>query len=130
MNRATYYKRMFYASAAFNFIISAGLLFGENIFSKTMGVTTVLDPLAKQLFVLIAGVFGVGYWIVARDITRNEGIVALGILGKLFVVAILFGNVVAGRVDIRMAAPGLGDLIFAALFAEFLMHRERRVQTA
>jgi hypothetical protein len=46
--------------------------------------------------------------------------VILGIVGKLGVVALIMGNVFAGRVQFAFAVPILVDALFVILFAQFL----------
>ena len=119
MNRPTYYKRMFLVSALFNFIVATMLLAG--LTDSIVGATP-FDPLGKQLFGGFVVVFGIGYWIVSRDIRRNEGIVWLGIIGKLLVVVLFFAHAIGGGISYRLAAPSLIDFGFAILFAEFLVN--------
>jgi len=66
-------------------------------------------------------VFGVGYLMVGRDIKKNHGVVVLGVLSKT-----VFGIDAIAVVALADAAPallvfGIWDLLFAVLFAEFLL---------
>ena len=66
-------------------------------------------------------VFGVGYLMVGRDIGKNHGIAVLGVLSK-----IVFGIDAIVVVALAEAIPallvfGIWDLLFAVLFAEFLL---------
>jgi hypothetical protein len=117
MTRPRYYKAMFYAAAIFNWIAAAGAAFHA---SGALGISLQLDPLGRQLFALFVALFGYGYFIVGRDITRNEGIVWLGIIGKPLAFAVLLVHAIAGEVPFAVVIAGTGDLIFTILFIEFL----------
>jgi hypothetical protein len=110
---------MFYLAAIWNWIAASTFLFGASLMSA-MGISSPIDGLGKQLFCMMVAVFGLGYYLVARDLSLNRGIVILGIVGKLGVVALIIGNVVAGRVQFAFAVPILVDALFVILFAQFL----------
>ena len=119
MTRPAYYKWMFYVAAAFNWIMAAAVLSGANV---VLGIPLPLDVLGKELLCLFIAVFGYGYYLVGRDITRNEGIVVLGIVGKVLFFGLLTANAIAGRVPFRVLLPASGDLLFVVLFFEFLLN--------
>jgi len=116
---STYYKAMFYVAAAFNWIMAAAVLSGA---IAMVGMSVPLDPLGKEVLCLFIAVFGYGYYLVGRDVTRNEGIVVLGIVGKILFFGLLAGNTIAGRVQYAVLLPASGDLIFVFLFFEFLLN--------
>ena len=119
MTRPAYYKAMFYAAAVFNWVMTAALLTGVNV---ALGISIPLDSLGRQLVCLLIAVFGYGYYLVGRDITRNEGIVVLGIVGKVLIFILFLGNAIAGRVSYSILLPASGDLIFVFLFFEFFLN--------
>ena len=131
MNHHTeYYRRLFLVAAAWNFLMGLSLLFGENAMRAMTGVGTPFDPLGKQLFASLVLVFGLGYYIVSRDLSRNEGIVLLGIVGKVLVIALFSIHAALGDISFLLAAPTIVDLVFAALFVEFLWRGRTELTTA
>ena len=130
MDRAVYYKRMFFIGAIFNFVAGLGALFGRGHIETLASASPAVGPVGMELLGALVIVFGIGYWIVSQDIARNHGIVTLGIIGKLSVVAIFVQHVIVGDIPMALAAPISGDLIFAALFAEFLLHGRRTISLA
>ena len=64
--------------------------------------------------------FGVGYAIVARDPTRNHGIVGLAMVGKTYVGLAWIAGFISGVVGMIGLIGAVGDLVFAAIFAAFL----------
>ena len=119
MTRPSYYKWMFYVAAVFNWVMTAALLLGVNVI---LGISIPLDSLGRQLVCLLIAVFGYGYYLVGRDITRNEGIVVLGIVGKVLIFVVFLANAIAGRLPYSILLPASGDLLFVILFFEFLLN--------
>ena len=124
MERKDYYKNLFLISAIWNLIV--GLVF------------IVLSPLADSLttmfgmevlpslvfyhsFFGIVAVFGIGYYLVARDITKNHGIVVLGTITKLYVFILYLIYFILGYSNFLPILFVIVDLIFACLFVEFLI---------
>ena len=58
-------------------------------------------------------IFGVGYGIVAMDPRQNHGLIWLGILGKLGVVAILGQRWLTGVATAWVLPAAAGDFVFA-----------------
>jgi hypothetical protein len=121
MTRSSYYQRMFYAAAIFNWIAAATVIFGASTL-QSLGITTPFDPIGGQAFGIFAAVFGLGYYLVGRDITRNEGIVTLGIVGKALIFALFWAHAIAGQVQYSIAMMTISDAIFGILFVEFMLH--------
>ena len=81
-------------------------------------LTNSLDPhLSASCICLL----GVGYYWVAKDVSRNHAIAKLGMIGKLAVFSIFLGHSIGGDIPFALAAPAVIDLVFAVLFLEFLV---------
>ena len=119
MTRATYYPRMFYAAAIYNWLAAAASI-AKSLAPAAIPMDTPFDPFCAQVFGLMVAVFGYGYFLVARDVSRNEGIVWMGIIGKLLIFALFLTNAIAGRFPFVLMIPAVGDVIFAILFWQFL----------
>ena len=65
--------------------------------------------------------FGIGYWMVASAPEQNRGIVQLGLLGKVLAIAVVVGHYIAGNVSLPLALVVSGDIVFAVLFARYLV---------
>ncbi len=132
MNRSVYYKNLFFIGGIWNIAGSllcwAGTVMFPAEFSGIFGMETpvVLFPY-HAMYGLIIG-YGIGYTIVSRDITKNHGIVFMGILGKcLFFLACLI-TVSSSQANLLLLPAGIGDLVFAALFVEFLLSEKKTEQ--
>jgi len=121
--RSRYYRGMFLAAAVWNVFSAGGVLFllGSAKFRRAAGFPGAPDTIALQLLACCLFVFGLGYYWVSRDLSRNRDLVKLGVIGKPLVFLVFFGNVMAGEIPILLAGPSLVDLLFAALFLEFLV---------
>ena len=64
--------------------------------------------------------FGILYGMVARDPSKNRAVVWVGAIGKTLVFASMTQRYLAGIATPLAFSAGIGDLIFAALFAHFL----------
>jgi hypothetical protein len=65
--------------------------------------------------------FGIGYFLVSRDITKNHGIVLIGAFAKVVTFIDFTVTVALAEAGSILLVFGSGDLIFAVLFLEFLI---------
>jgi hypothetical protein len=114
-------KILFYAAAIFNWV--ACLVFIEPLgLAKTLNLSHAVsnDPFG-QIALLAIAIFGFGYWMVVSNPAAYRGVVILGLIGKIGVVAIAFGHYFfVGDVNLNLAGLTLGDVIFAAFFFRYL----------
>jgi hypothetical protein len=120
MTRPTYYKTMFYAAAIFNWLAAATAI-AKAASPSLIAMDSPFDQFGGEVFGLFVAVFGYGYFLVARDPARNEGIVWMGIVGKLLTFALFLAHAMAGTFPFVLVIPIFGDVIFAFLFLEFLL---------
>jgi len=57
---------------------------------------------------------------VSQDLSKNYGIVKMGVLGKLLVFIGILWTSITGQVHIILLSAGIVDLVFAVLYIEFL----------
>lgn len=127
------FSSMFLVAALYNFIaafvmlalpeISIRMELGEN------AVQAILNNYYAYTFYnftwLFVFIFGIGYYIVSRDVNKNHGIVVTGIIGKVlfyvyFAIAYFMSNC-----TILMLMSVSGDLLFSGLFAYFLYKKRK-----
>lgn len=86
----------------------------------------------KTLFYRIAIkavlIFGIGYYMVSKQITANRGIVWLGALGKLSLFCEFTCFFISGKVTAMAFVLALGDIVWATLFLMFLFQTRDRVR--
>ncbi len=128
--RAGYYRWLFLAASAWNVLSAAGVLFlltGAE-FRRKAGFSGPPDTISLQLLATCLLVFGLGYYWVSRDLSRNRDLVKLGVIGKPLVFLVFFGHALAQEIPMRIVAPSIVDLLFGALFLEFLVRTRGRAQ--
>ena len=129
-SRSRYYRSVFIAAAVWNalsagavlFLLSSAKLRGE------MGFPGPPDTISLQLLASCLFVFGVGYYWVSRDHSRNRELVKLGVLGKPLVFVVFFGHAIAHDIPPLLVLPSIVDLLFGVLFLEFLMRSRGKAQ--
>ncbi|MFX0030859.1 MAG: hypothetical protein ACFE8B_16720 [Candidatus Hermodarchaeota archaeon] len=125
MDKVKYYKYLFIVGALWNLIL--GFLFfvmpvmGDTVYEMT-GVEVPPSLVFYHAFFGVVFSFGIGYFLVARDLNKNHGIVFLGAIAKVFVFVLFLTYFFIGDSNIIPVIFVIGDLIFAILFAEFLIN--------
>lgn len=116
---------LFAVGAAWNFVIAISILVAPLIslrllYGREPGADDSLLAMLNRDFAFCVLLLGVGYGIVAFDPSRNHGLIWIGILGKLGVVAMFGQRWLTGVATAWVLPAAAGDLVFAALFAWFL----------
>lgn len=70
-------------------------------------------------------VFGIGFYIVSRDVNKNHGIVLLGIIGKLCFLVYYAVMYAASKCTIWGLLGVVADNIFALVFVYFLLQKRQ-----
>lgn len=131
LNSEAGYRRLFFIAALYNLVL--GLIFLV-FFARLMtlfGMPTPPQELAvfHQMGILLAMVYGAGYYMVSRDLYAHKGIVLLGIIGKTVVFLLFFFHLVFSGLHPLIFMIGAGDLAFALLFCKFLAFARNEVGT-
>lgn len=117
-------KILFTAAAAFNFIGGTTFLLVMPEFAGMVGMAPApSDPLFTHLCAVLVLTFGWGYWRVSRDPVVNRPIIHMGVLGKSLVVLAVAFDWQAGHTNWPFALLISGDVVFAALFLDYLRRR-------
>ncbi|MHA1649038.1 MAG: hypothetical protein ACTSYB_02500 [Candidatus Helarchaeota archaeon] len=85
MERTDFYKYLFFLTAIWNWIIALPLLFIYERVLQNFGMIIPNSPLWIQLFAGFVFLFGIGYYIVSRDLNKNHGFVFIGLMTKILV---------------------------------------------
>jgi len=125
----TFYKRMFFVGALWNYSFAIpGIFLPSFMLLLTYGPEMDQSLLLGNYYAywmyifwfLAVAVFGIGYYIVSRDIEKNHGVVWLGIIGKLIFFIYLAASYFIGKATILALLAGTGDFIFTIFFISFL----------
>lgn len=126
LEKTKYYKYLFLIGAIWNWAVAI-ILFLVSIFmvdlaASIFGMAIPPSFIWFHIVVCIIFIFGIGYYIVGRDLTKNRGIVILGVLEKyLFFTAFLI-YFLLGDINILPILLTIVDVIFSCLFLEFLIN--------
>jgi hypothetical protein len=125
MNKSSYYKKLFLIAGLWDLAAAIpawlGMILMPDFTSSFFGMAppAILYPYHAFFSSTIA--IGIGYIIVSRDITKNHGIVVLGIISKIFYFIDCVITFALKEANIQVVLTGIVDIIFACLFIEFLL---------
>lgn len=119
------WTRFFVVAAIFNLAVGLPLLLDPAMGPKLLPLPAG-DFIWPRLMGALIAVFGIGYWIVSRDLDRNRGIIGIGATGKLLVVLILLIYWIKGTIGFWSFSIALIDLAFALAFIRFLIRYPAR----
>jgi len=129
----TFYKKMFFWGALWNICAAlTGLFFYKFQFSLFFGPEAFIDnfyqALAYKMTMLAILLFGIGYYIVSKELTLNRAIVWLGMTGKIILFFIFTYCFITGKATVVAFIVLFGDFIWSILFAMFLYQTRNRVK--
>ena len=115
-----WYKKMFFYSAIYNWLISISFFFGY----KTILPLLNMEPPIYSVFLLIMLFFvfiiGIGYYWVYMDTDRNHDIIKIGAMMKLGVIILVSWACLSNQIHPILIITAIGDLIFIIFFIKFL----------
>lgn len=120
------WRLVFVVAAAFNLAVGYAIMTDP----ASMGTQPFTGTAQEALFVKSCGwliaVFGLGYALVAIAPLVNRGIALLGVIGKAAMPVFAYPLYASGAIPFESYALTLGDLVFVALFAWFLIATRTR----
>ena len=129
MPSENYYKKMLIFGALWNFIVSSSLLLAIALDLQVwdqFGVTKPPSLVWLQGYLMFVFCYGIGYYIVSRNLAENHAAILIGIIAKLTVFIEMLYYLIVGDIGIAVFLIGIGDLIWAILFIEFLIHYKKK----
>jgi len=119
LEKKKYYMYILIIGAIWNIIISLLIFLGS--FFANPGLNE-LGLVYYQMFSMVVLLFGIGYYLVGRDLENNHAVISLGVIGKILVFIFMLTYYILGVVDAMSLVIGIIDFIFAILFIEFLVN--------
>ena len=130
MTRSHYYRSLFLIGAIWNWIVAPVFFFAYKPILEHFEMKPLQYGLPFQLAMAFVFVYGIAYYYVYRDPVRNRDCAKLGIYSKTLVFILLTCYWIVGEIVFTLVVPGIVDLIFAALFLEFLIHSKPYPKTS
>lgn len=116
-----------WATAAANLAVATVLLFPQSAPGQLAGLPQAPSPLLlRAMLALMIALFGLAYAWLARRAAVDRVLLGFAAIGKAGAFVLVLGLWIAGQADPRFALLMGGDLLFAALFAGWLLGAERR----
>lgn len=128
MIRPTADRVLFLVAAAFNWLIAGSFLLAGDRVLAWLHIYPPQDVVLYRLLLVNVALFGAGYFWVGLDVTRNHAVVGLGLIGKLAMFVVFWQHALAGGLSYRGVWVAAIDVVFAALFAEFLWRAGRSAE--
>jgi len=125
-NQNLYDRALFSVAALWNLGAAAMLIFNPDFLLNRLGISDPSARLLAQSFASSVTTWGIGYALIAYDQQRFRNFAWLGVISKTIFFLIYFAAWINGRLSFQAFFPGLLDLIFAALFVEFLWRSAKR----
>lgn len=119
--RKMYDRLLFVVAAAWNLGAALMLLVNPDYLLGRLSIHDSAARLLAQSFSSSVGTWGIGYGLIAINPKRFRDFAWLGVLSKTIFFLIYAVAFLADRIGGPAMAPAVIDLIFAALFLEFLM---------
>ena len=125
----TRFRALFYIAALWN-LAAAGVALAapsyqaEIFFGSDQMLADPAAALNTRIVWVSVAFFGVGYWIVARNPSKNHALILIAALGKAYVAFLWFSAFLLGTVTSFALLGAGGDFIFSALFAYFLLRAQ------
>jgi hypothetical protein len=118
---SVFWRVVFRVKAAWNCVGSVGFFLWDDTLRDGLHMPHP-DPVYRAMFLALAFVFGLGYWWVGGDLSKNHAIIRMGVLGQLSVFVVLVYAVAFAPQPLPWSfiLPGLIDLAFAVAFLLFL----------
>ena len=128
MDKKAYYRYLFIIGAAWNILASLSFIL-TSIFMRSAfpayGIAVPISMIWLQSFLFLVANLGVGYFIVSLDISKNHGIVIIGIIAKLGYFFISLTYFIIGDIGLLTLLFAGVDIIFSILFIEFLINYKK-----
>jgi len=120
MQGQEYYRKLFLVGAVWNWVAAGSLMVGYRWIFPVFHMPPPTYPIFFLMFLALCFIFGNGYHWVSRDLSRNHGIIKLGVIGKLIVFGGLLWAGLTGQIHPVFILPGVVDLVFSILYIGFL----------
>ena len=126
----SHWPKIFFIAALFNYAMGLPILLAtEWTYDLVYTETISRVPMALSLwadFGIMVILIGYGYQLVSQDITKNRGIVLLGIFAKLFDVITLSYRFITDIANAIVLIPAFIDSVFVVLFVMFWYQTRRQ----
>jgi|TARA_B110000495_G_scaffold194779_1_gene201549 hypothetical protein len=115
-----WYKKMFFYSAIYNWLISISFFFGYKAILPLLNMEPPIYSVFLLIMLFFVFIIGIGYYWVYMDTDRNHDIIKIGAMMKLGVVILVSWACLSNQIHPILIITAIGDLIFIIFFIKFL----------
>ena len=115
-----WYKKMFFYSAIYNWLISISFFFGYKAILPLLNMEPPIYPVFLLIMLFFVFIIGIGYYWVYLDTDKNHDIIKIGAMMKLGVVILVSWACSSNQIHPILIITAIGDLIFILFFVKFL----------
>jgi len=115
-----WYKKMFFYSAIYNWLISISFFFGYKAILPLLNMELPIYPVFLLIMLFFVFIIGIGYYWVYLDTDKNHDIIKIGAMMKLGVVILISWACLSNQIHSILIITAIGDLIFILFFVKFL----------
>ncbi|MDB4126155.1 hypothetical protein N9597_02585 [Candidatus Marinimicrobia bacterium] len=115
-----WYKKMFFYSAIYNWLISISFFFGYKVILPLLNMEPPIYSVFLLIMLFFVFIIGIGYYWVYMDTDRNHDIIKIGAMMKLGVVILVSWACLSNQIHPILIITAIGDLIFIIFFIKFL----------
>ncbi len=125
LNANRFYPKMFIVASIWNLVfVVIGVLFYDSfirlLFSYSINPDDYYIKFMFHVILVFILIFGIGYYLVSRDLSLNRELVSLAAAGKIAVFIAFTHGFLLGYISLFGWCNLLGDVIWAFLFFAFL----------
>jgi len=117
-------RALFLVAGSTNWLVAILFAIPASPLWSLLGMQPPERSLFLHIFCVLVALFGTSYIWIGLEPAGKEPLVLFSAAGKALVVAVVFGQYLAGGVSILFALLISGDLFFAALFLGYLRRRQ------
>ena|SRR6266568_3439358 len=129
MLRENVLRLAFRCAAVYNICWGSVVVFFPNLFFDLFGLPHINYPFVMSGLGMCIGLYGYGYWVVARDPRRYPQLVVIGFLGKALGPIGWLWMVVHGELPLRtMWTNVFNDLVWLPFFVAYFVWYRRQVR--
>lgn len=126
-----FYKKVFYAAAAYNILWGIIIALYPNLMFAAFDIPPVNYPFLVSGIGMFVGVYGYGYYVVARYPRQYPQLVFIGLLGKVLGPIGWAYHVILGSVPLEtMWINVFNDLIWIPFFVSYLFWVNKKIETS
>jgi hypothetical protein len=125
-SRRVYHRVLFAAAALWNLGAATMLIFNPDFLLARLKTDDQAARLLVRSFASSVTAWGIGYALIAVDQRRFRDFAWLGVISKTIFFSVYAAAYLGSRISFGTFLPALVDLVFAALFAEFIWQTSRK----